>query len=375
MTTSAVAERVRAALASRTPLRVLGAGTWLSAGRPVSARETLSLADDRGIVEYVPGDLTLTARAGTRLSDIAVATRAEGQWLPLDPWGGDAGTLGATISTATAGPHAFALGLPRDVVLGIEFVNGTGQVVRGGGRVVKNVAGFDLSRLVTGSWGTLGVITEVSVRLRAIPEQTRSVAIPFKATHTALNDLATQLRALPFTPLACEAINSVFARHLGLGEEHLLLVRLAGNAKSIAAQTDHVRPFGSLRELDERIWGTLRTAEPPDTAAWRWSQLPSGFGDTWSAADRAVRQLAGVWIHGNPMRGVVRVVATITSGNAAVLARAATAFGGTVFVERLPASAWARVPFAGKDDGVSRSVRSTFDPGRVLNPGIMGGDE
>jgi glycolate oxidase FAD binding subunit len=350
---------------------VVGAGTWLSAGRPVAARETLSLADDRGIVEYVPGDLTLTARAGTRLSEIGAVTRAEGQWLPLDPWGGDAGTLGATISTATAGPHAHALGLPRDVVLGVEFVNGTGQVIRAGGRVVKNVAGFDLSRLVTGSWGTLGVITEVSVRLRAIPELTRSVAIPFQATHGTLNELATKLRALPFTALACEAINSAFARHLGLGDEHLLLVQLGGNEKAVAAQANMLAPFGAARHVDERTWSSLRAAEPPDTAAWRWSQLPSSFGDTWAAADRAARQIGAVWIHGNPMRGVVRAVATITSGNAAVLARAATGFGGTVFVERLPATAWARAPQA-SSDAVSSSIRAMFDPGRVLNPGIMG---
>src|SRR5262245_57193977 len=88
---NAIAERLREARASGRRQRIVGAGTWLDAGRPVDAQETLSVADHRGIVEYVPGDLTLTARAGTRLSEITAATAANGQWLPLDPWGGDDG--------------------------------------------------------------------------------------------------------------------------------------------------------------------------------------------------------------------------------------------------------------------------------------------
>src|SRR5215211_4142123 len=155
----AVRDRVRVAVDRRTGLRVLGRGSWLDAGRPVSATESLATRDLSGITEYVPGDLTLTARAGTTLGEIRRATAAHGQWLALDPHGSDEGTLGATIATASAGPLATAFGTPRDLVLGVEFVTGDGVVARGGGRVVKNVAGFDLARLVTGAWGTLGVLT------------------------------------------------------------------------------------------------------------------------------------------------------------------------------------------------------------------------
>ena len=125
----------------------------------------------------MPGDLTLTARAGTTLAEIERATAAERQLLALDPYGTARGTIGATIATASAGPLAHAFGTPRDLVLGLEFVTGDGAVIRAGGRVVKNVAGFDLTRLLTGAWGTLGVITEVSVRLRALPEMEESVAL------------------------------------------------------------------------------------------------------------------------------------------------------------------------------------------------------
>src|SRR5262249_12974640 len=166
----AIAERLRDAGAHDTRLRIAGAGTWLDAGRPVESSEQLSLAAHAGITEYTPGDLTLTARAGTTLREVHDAVAPHGQWLALDPFGADDGTIGATIATASAGPLATRFGTPRDLTLGLEFVSGRGAIVRGGGRVVKNVAGFDLTRLLTGSWGTLGVITEATVRLHARPE-------------------------------------------------------------------------------------------------------------------------------------------------------------------------------------------------------------
>src|SRR4029453_16598216 len=111
----------------------------------------------------------------------------------LAPWGGDAGSLGATAATATAGPMSGALGTPRDIVIGLEAVTGTGDVVRGGGKVVKNVAGFDLTRLMVGAWGTLGIVTEVSVRLRALPEREATVAVAAPNAAPPLSDLLTRL--------------------------------------------------------------------------------------------------------------------------------------------------------------------------------------
>jgi glycolate oxidase FAD binding subunit len=370
-----IVDRIREAYATRRTLRVSGAGTWLGAGRPVQAADTMSLADDHGIVEYVPGDLTLTARAGTRLAEITAATGVEGQWLPLDPWGGDGGTLGATLSTATAGPHAFSQGLPRDVVLGAEFVSGTGQVIRAGGRVVKNVAGFDLTRLIVGSWGTLGVITEVTVRLRARPERTRTLTIATAATHAALNELATRLRALPFTPLASELVNARLAAQLALGDQATLLVRLGGNEKSLDGQLEALRALGESREIAEAVWDSLRSTEPSASATWRWSQLPSVFGETWSAADRATRPLGGSLMHGNPARGVVRVVVPSTPKvTPAELVRLAAAFQGSVITERLPENAWLLVDSRAANEPLSRAIRDKFDPARILNPGILGVD-
>jgi glycolate oxidase FAD binding subunit len=365
---SVVSEQLQGAHANRRAVRIEGAGTWRSGGRPVTAATTISLANDRGIVEYVPGDLTLTARAGTPLSDIDRATTEHGQWLPLDPWGGDDGTLGATVSTGTAGPYTHAMGLPRDVVLGLEFVTGTGDVVRAGGKVVKNVAGFDLTRLVVGSWGTLGVITEVTVRLRARPDRTRSVAIVIPRER--LDDLAVDLRALPFTPFASELVNAALSQHLGLGPEAALLIQVGGNEQSIRSQIDLLSRLGTQRDLDDGIWQRMRTIAVGQ-ASWRWSRLPSAFGGTWRVAESAADATAA-YAHGNPARGVVRVVVPDASRLTPRELAGATTFDGTLAIESLPANAWPAVEFAPAQDPVSRAIRSKFDPAGILNPGILG---
>ena len=372
MSTGDVAAAVRDAAASGTALRVRGNGCWLQGGRPVRAGGTLSIASERGIVEYVPGDLTLTARAGTPLSELREATRANDQWLPLDPWGGDTGTLGATISTATAGPHSYAMGLPRDVVLGLEFVTGTGDAVRAGGRVVKNVAGFDLTRLLVGSWGTLGVITEVTVRLRARPAELHTVALSVSGDARQLNALAVKLRALPFTPVACELVNAALARHLGLPGGTTLLIRVGGNTNSVRGQLDALRDLGTMADAPSDVWSRLRTAEAgvPGAGVWRWSALPSAFGDTWSAAEAASRGFDSM-TSGSPLRGVVRVAAR---GEAGALVRAAGSFSGTSVMECLPPDAWPLVP-APRAVSLEAAIRSKFDPRGILNPGIMGGSE
>ncbi|MEO6445005.1 MAG: FAD-binding oxidoreductase, partial [Gemmatimonadaceae bacterium] len=191
--TADVREMVREAGNRTAPLRIRAGGSWMDAGCPVEPCTELDLSRLRGIREYTPGDLTLTAGPATTLAEIEDATGSHGQWLLLDPVGGALGTLGASLATASCGPLAASGGQPRDLTLGVEFVDGRGTVVRGGGRVVKNVAGFDLVRLLVGSWGTLGVITEVTVRLRALPECERTVAVPAPADRETL---ATLLRAL-----------------------------------------------------------------------------------------------------------------------------------------------------------------------------------
>ncbi|HMC57151.1 MAG TPA: FAD-binding protein [Gemmatimonadaceae bacterium] len=370
--TTHIVDRVLAARAAHMPLRIQGAGTWMRAGRPTDIADTLSVAADRGIIEYVPGDLTITVRAGTTLDEVAAATEPHAQWLPLDPWGGNAGTIGATLATATSGPHSHAFGLPRDVALGVEVVTGSGQVVRAGGRVVKNVAGFDLTRLMIGAWGTLGVITEATLRLRARPEVTRTVAIELSAA-TALADVVTRLRALPFAPLACEVLHAGAAALLGFDAGDVLIARLGGNARAVASQLDLMRALGTMSDVPEDVWSRLRQLGLHAAGEWRWSQLPSAFANTWSSADRSARQFPGSLRHGSPMRGVVRVVIPGTAGGDHTdMASGATGFDGTVAVDVLPPTDWARVAPGVAQDPLSRSIRAKFDPEAILNRGILG---
>ncbi|MDQ2889771.1 MAG: FAD-binding protein [Gemmatimonadota bacterium] len=173
---AAVAEFVRDSAAKARRLRIVGCNTWLDAGSPVTADARLSMADDSGIVSYVPDDLTVTARAGTTLRDLADALAVNDQWIALDPEGGSDASLGATVATCSYGPAAALFGTPRDQVLGLTVVTGTGDIVHAGGHVVKNVAGFDLTRLMIGAWGTLGVITEICIRVRSRSMRADSMA-------------------------------------------------------------------------------------------------------------------------------------------------------------------------------------------------------
>lgn len=261
--TSELAHVVRAAHAARAPLRLEGRGRW-SGGSSPAARiranaQPVSLAAITGVVAYVPGDLTLTLRAGTTLAELNAITAEHSQWCPLLAWGDDDGTVGATFATATGGPCAATLGRPRDIALGVEFVDGAGVVVRGGGRVVKNVAGFDLTRLIVGSFGSLGAITEVTVRLRARP----AVDVTWCVTREGA-DAASWfglLRDGAITPLACEVPDDSAAHALGL-EAGCALVRYAGNAALVAAAQEIASGAGSIVELDASVWTRFRALDP-----------------------------------------------------------------------------------------------------------------
>jgi glycolate oxidase FAD binding subunit len=247
--TAEAADILRDAHDRHAGVRIAGRGTWAGRSSAVASSATmLDVSDLSGILEYVPSDLTLTARAGTTIAEIEAATAAHGQWCPLLPWGGDSGTLGATFATATCGPCSATLGAPRDHAIGLEFVDGTGAVVRAGGRVVKNVAGFDLTRLLVGSWGTLGVITEVSVRLRARPavDETWSVSIAGDDGRARL----AEFRRGALAPLAAEEFDG------------RTLVRLGGNAALVAAARGAVKTLGAAEQVDTSVWTALRESDP-----------------------------------------------------------------------------------------------------------------
>lgn len=364
-----VRDSVRAALENGTPLRVVGARSWLDAGRPVSAAEELP-PGSAGIVEYVPGDLTITVRAGTPLRDITQLTARHNQWLPLDPFGNPDMTIGATVATASAGPLAHAFGTPRDQVIGLGFVTGRGDYVRSGGRVVKNVAGFDLTRLLIGSWGTLGVITDVTLRLRARPEAERTIALVVSGDSVKFRETLAAVTEAQVAPLALELLNGVAARAVGADDDDtLLLIRLGGNRAVVAAQRELFGRLGEIRDTEPAVWDRLRQAEPVSAATLRVSGQLTEFGSIWRRLDRELGP-AAAFMHGTPGRGVVRCA--VPRESAGLLPAIMRDDGQTTCIfERLPASAWADVP-AAVNSGLSQRVRAAFDPAMLLNPGILG---
>ena len=380
MSTEAVTAAIRDSIANRTPLRIAGRFTWLSAGRPVRSKKVLSLREDDGIVSYVPGDLTLTVRAGTTLADIERITAEHDQWLPLDPFGSSDGTIGATIATASAGPLATSFGLPRDLLLGLEFVNGRGEVVRGGGKVVKNVAGFDLSRLLTGSWGTLGVITEVTLRLYARPKVDRTFLIALDVGEKATTALLRAIAISPLAPFALEILNGAAAARLKLDAVPICLIRLGGNSAVVQTQLNALSQLAHVEEVPESIWTELRAIDADAESVIRISSLPTRVLGT--AASILADSPPEVAISINPRRGVMRIVthhgasadATNVGGAGISIDLPSNGQGSDtkLIFETLPADVWRVVSPSVVSDPLSRGIKRAYDPHNILNPGIFG---
>lgn len=370
--TSAVQDSVREAGASRTPLRIVGGSHWLHAGRPVTARETISVSDHKGVVDYVPSDLTITVRSGTTLAEIARVTGEQGQWLPLNPFGSDDGTIGATVATASSGPLSHGFGTIRDLVLGVETVTGDAKVVRGGGRVVKNVAGFDLVRLTTGSWGTLGVITEVSLRLYSLPKNRITMAMD---APTDARRLAQRLRSLldaPIIPFSLELVNDELSRRLGLPPRPIILVEIGGNAAALATQRDALGKIAPAEEVPEGIWDNMRTVAISNDLVARISGLPAALAERWERARAISDDGKRAMMHASIGRGTVRFILSGEPSAAMVDRFSSPHEDDTLIFENLPEPLWTKLAPSAISDRVSRGVRAAFDPLGILNPGILG---
>ncbi|HET9634588.1 MAG TPA: FAD-binding protein [Gemmatimonadaceae bacterium] len=373
MSSESIAAAVKESFAAKRPVRIAAAGGWLDAGRPVRAEQRLSLREESGVRAYVPADLTITVGAGASLSEIQAETRANNQWLPLDPYGSSDGSIGATIATASAGPLSSSFGLPRDLVLGLEFVNGRGEIVRAGGKVVKNVAGFDLSRLLTGSWGSLGVITEVTLRLYALPEADRSFAINLGDSEKQMTAFLRAMIAAPLNPYALMLVSASIARKLGLGEEAVGLIRLGGNSASVKAQAAGLAQIANIHEIDSTTWSTLRQLDDGAHTSLRISSLPQRI--VTAAARILSDDVDGVLTSIDPRRGVIRIVAGPTgSGDSSQeLASGIERTDSSELVfEKLPAELWASVSPSVVADPLSQGIKRAYDPHNILNPGILG---
>lgn len=239
-------EQIRAAYASGSALQIQGGGSKAFYGN-ATAGEILDTRALSGIVEYQPKELVLTARAGTPLIEIEGALAAEQQMLAFEPPHFGPATLGGCVASGLSGPRRPYTGAVRDYVLGVRMIDGTGQALRFGGQVIKNVAGYDISRLIVGALGTLGLLTEVS--LKVLPRPALEISLQFEmdeaAALTAMNSWAGQ--ALPL---------SATSWHAGL-----LHVRLSGAESAVKAA--HVRLGGEVLQDAVSFWQRLREQRTP----------------------------------------------------------------------------------------------------------------
>ena len=330
----ALVAAVGESVAAGTPLAIAGHGSKAFLGK-AGANAVLSTGSHVGIIDYRPSELVVTARAGTPLAELADALAAEGQMLPFDPprFGGK-GTLGGAIATGLAGPSRPWLGGVRDAVLGVEVVNGLGERLQFGGSVIKNVAGYDVSRLMVGARGTLGVILSASVRVLPLPDMEQTVVVDCDAAEAGRRTTAWLREPLPIT-----ATCFVGGR---------LRTRLAGHEAAVQAAA------------------TALDMQPDETGPAFWTSVRDHAHAFFAGADRLDRLTLP--------RGAAcpHDDALIEWGGCqAWLRRPAEApAGGTVARFRGPNSAASASRASPALEKYQRRIKDAFDPQNLLNPGL-----
>ena len=339
--------RVLAAIEADTALEIRGSGSKRFLGRTPTG-EPLDVAGHTGILNYQPKELVITARCGTRLETIESALAEQGQMLPFEPpHFGLGATIGGTIACGLSGPARPYAGSARDLVLGTRILTGRGQVLRFGGEVMKNVAGYDLSRLMTGAYGTLGVILDISLKVMPVPTVQRTLA-----QEQSQAEAIRLMNAWAGTPLPITA-----TCHDG----QRLYVRLAGAETSVAQAA---KGLGGETIDDQDDFWRVRIREHGhdffvgEAPLWRLSvpsaetplDLPGPQLIEWGAAQR--------WLRGELEAGAVRR-ATAKAGGHATLFRGGDR-DGEVFQ-----------PLAPSLMAIHRSLEQAFDPHGLLNPGRL----
>ncbi|MBI4756624.1 MAG: glycolate oxidase subunit GlcE [Betaproteobacteria bacterium] len=339
-------ERIQAAAGSRTPLRIRGGGTKDFYGLALEG-DILDTRGCRGIVAYEPTELFVTARAGTRLEDIERALAEHGQMLAFEPpHFGAAATVGGCVASGLSGPRRASAGAVRDFVLGVKLVDGHGQILRFGGQVMKNVAGYDVSRLMAGALGTLGLLLEVTLKVlpRPAAERTLRLEMPEDQALAALNRWAGQ-------PLPISG-SCVF------GQE--VMIRLSGAAAAVAKARESLG--GELVSDGPAFWEELREQRlgffGDGVPLWRLS-LPSTTPPLGFPGEQLIEWGGALrWLHTWDRADRIRDAAVRAGGHA-------TLFRGGGEEERRVIGVFQPLPTALAD--LHRRLKQTFDPAGILN--------
>jgi len=346
-------------------VRVEGAGTWM----PADAAADLALTTRRldRVPSIQPQDLAATAEAGIGCDQLRQQLADRGAWLALDPPGLAGRTLGSVVATATAGPLRHGFGAVRDHLVGVTFVTGDGRLVQSGGRVMKNVAGYDLTKLQAGGFGAFGVIVLVHLRLRALPRVDQTLVL--EGSREDLSRVADDITAAGLTLAALELFSPALARR----DRWVLAVRLAGSAALVEAEEAGLRSatggqFSALR-ADEAHAFWMRAAEAFATrpVTFRVGGLPDSSDDL---LDLIQHQVGDEWVSASPGAGTLRWTGETTVDRLRRLRRTLAAQEVPLTVER---AAWplrrAVGHFGAYREGVGPLVaglRHTFDPGNAI---------
>ena len=341
-----IGEQIKDATASQTPLAIQGGGSKRFYGRATQG-ETLAVDKYRGIIDYTPSELVISARAGTPLAELETRLAEEGQMLPFEPpHFGDHATLGGTIACGLSGPRRPWAGAARDFVLGVNCMSGIGEYLRFGGQVMKNVAGYDLSRTLTGSLGTLAVLLDIHLKVLPRPE-----------TSTTLRQSCTATEAL-------QRMNRWAGKPVPLSggcflDGHLF-VRLSGTVRGVQAAADKLG--GDTLNSSETFWQDLREQRldffSGDAPLWRLSVPPACApldleGDwliDWGGAQR--------WLRTGLPADTIRAAVMAVGGHATLFRGGER--DGDIF-QPLPPSLLA----------LHQRIKHSFDPAGILNPGRM----
>ena len=379
---AAIARQVAAA---REPLLVRGAGTKFGMLRPVQAASEITTEGLTGITLYAPKELIISARAGTPLHEIESTLAEHGQHLIAEPpdlslllgTAANTQTLGGVVATNLSGPRRVAWGAMRDHVMGIRAVTGRGEVIHSGGRVLKNVTGLDLCKLLTGSHGTLGIITEITLKVLPAPEAVGTIAIPGLNAEQAVAVLSAALGS-PYGVSGAAWLPAEAAARLPepiAAGRSVTLIRIEDFATSVAYRTEKLRGELSAGEIlddtaSRTLWRAVRDVRALPTAngdgIWRVSVRPSAGPGVLRAVEGATGYLDWggglVWLAGPANETTHRAIEA-----------AARAAGGTWTLMHAPDSLRNAVdvvpPESAPLAAISRRVKGAMDPRGILNPG------
>jgi glycolate oxidase FAD binding subunit len=362
-------------LASENEWRVecAGAGTHVYGNRRTRADIVITTRRMNAVVEYEPSDLVIGVQAGMPLQRLAATTKQHRQFLALDSSANAHSTVGAMLAAARSGPLRYSQGTPRDHALGLEVVTGDGRVLNVGGRVVKNVAGYDIVRLVVGSAGTLGLITSAYLRLKPIPLADQTIALA-AANAQPLIEIAEFVIAENLDAAAIELLGPGM-----LGPEWTLLLRLTGNHESVADADARIRGRGvSAESAQAEVWELLQNLELRATTIVRLADLPSRLSLTMEATQKLIDRSASTpQLVAHAGDGIVQLYFADSDAEKLAFAigeaRALLGVsGGTVIAHSRDAELMRRVDAFGSLGAahpLMERVKQIFDPAGILAPG------